>query len=55
MLFKIADATGISPDELMPERYVAGSEAQQIVALLMHMEKTDREAVTHMICRLAKA
>lgn len=55
MLFRIADATGTSPDELMPERYVAGSEAQQIVSLLMRMEKTDREAVTHMIRRLAKA
>lgn len=53
-LFKIADGLGISPEELMPERFFDEvTEVKEITRLLFSMNETDRSVIMHMIRRLS--
>ena len=62
-LFKIADGLGISPDELMPERFAENDETAEdfetdeiteIVLLLGRMEGEDRGAVLRLLRKMFK-
>mgnify|MGYP002799392730 CR=1 FL=1 len=62
-LFKIADGLGISPDELMPERFAENDETAEdfetdeiteIVLLLGRMEGEDRGAALRLLRKMFK-
>lgn len=53
-LFKIADGLGISPEELMPGRFVTGdTEISEIIAIVSQVDKESRAAILHLIRKLS--